>query len=60
MWYGCKKILDRADYSAELKKRNIKKSNSEKPSSEFKIALAAMTSPEDFAALQEQFKDLKD
>ena len=60
MWCGRKNCLGRADYSAAWKKRNAGKSNSEKPSSEFKIALAAMTSPEDFAALQEQFKELKD
>ena len=58
MWCGCKNCMNRADYSTAWKKRNeSKETDSAKEmkntSSEFKIALAAMTSPEDFAALQE-------
>ena len=67
MWCGRKNCLNRADYSAEWRKRKAEKGNGEekpnedeKSSSEFKIALAAMTSAEDFAALQEQFASLKE
>ena len=63
MWCGRKNCLNRTDYAAVWKKKNEKKNTEpsyDKPSNEFKIALAAMTSPEDFAALQEQFDQLKD
>ena len=64
MWCGRKNCMNKADYSAHWKKKNeAKKKDASKEdfsSSEFKIALAAMTSPEDFAALQEQFSSLKD
>ena len=55
--------MNRSEYSAAWKKKNESKESEntyEGSSSEFKIALAAMTSPEDFAALQEQFDQLKD
>ena len=67
MWCGRKNCLNRSDYSAEWKKRNENKNkvkdnddSSTGSSNEFKIALAAMTSADDFAALQEQFEQLKD
>ena len=65
MWCGRKNFLSCADYSAAWKKNkgdNDEDSNaqSSSASSEFKIALAAITSPEDFAALQEQFGEIKD
>ena len=66
MWCGHKNWMNRADYSATWKKRNeSKETDSTKDevkntSSEFKIALAAITSPEDFAPLKEQFDSLKD
>ena len=62
MWCGRKNCLNRADYSKEWGKNNeVKETKDDNASdnSEFKIALAAMTSPEDFAALQEQFEELK-
>ena len=57
--------MNRADYSEAWKKKkggNDKgsKAQSSNASSEFKIALAAITSPADFAALQEQFGEIKD
>ena len=63
MWYGRKNCLNRADYPAVQKKKNAE--NESKPddhndNSKFKISLADMTSPEDFAVLQELFKALKD
>ena len=63
MWCGRKNCMNRSEYSAAWKKKNESKESEntyEGSSSEFKIALAAMTSPEDFAALQEQFDQLKD
>ena len=63
MWCGRKNCLNRADYSAAWqKKKDSKDSNSgnDTSSSEFRIALAAMTSPEDFEALQAQFASLKE
>ena len=43
-----------------LEKKTSKDADKKDESSEFKIELAAMTSPEDFASLQEQFESLKD
>ena len=63
MWCRRNNCLTRSDYSvAWQKKKKSKDSNSgnDISSSEFKIALAAMTSPEDFEALQEQFASLKE
>ena len=67
MWCGRKNCLNRSDYSVEWKNRNENKDKvkdnddtSTGSSNEFKIALAAMTSADDFAALQEQFEQLKD
>ena len=61
MWCGRRNCMNRADYSAAWKKKSTSKNAEKKDeSSEFKIALAAMTSPEDFASLQEQFESLKD
>ena len=68
MWCGRKVCLNRADYSAEWKKKNSAKRDGDEnkgkrgelTSSEFKIALAAMTSVDDFAALKEQFESLKE
>ena len=71
MWCGRRNCLNRADFSAEWKKKNEtkkrneagtenKRENNELSTSEFKIALAAMTSADDFEALKEQFGSLKD
>ena len=63
MWCGRKKYLNRADYSKERQKKMEGKSASgdgTKSSSEFKIALAAITSTENFEALEEQFASLKE
>ena len=52
-----------ADYSMEQQKKKEGKSTSgdgAKSSTEFKIALAAITFTEDFEALQEQFVSLKE
>lgn len=70
MWYDRKNCMDHSDYHEAQKKRNSDKISGTKDkateakveanSSEFKVALAAMTSPEDFAALQEKLSLLKD
>ena len=63
MWCGRPNCLSRSDYTAAWqKKKNAKDSDSgtANSSSEFRIALAAITSPEDFEALQEQFASLKE
>ena len=67
MWCGRKKFLNRSDYSAGWEKRSEEKRNSEdvpkkdkQSSCEFKISLVAMTSPVNFATLQEQFESLKE
>ena len=56
--------MNRSDYSKEWqKKKGEKESNADSGGAfndEFKIALAAITSPEDFTALQEQFSQIKD
>ena len=62
MWCGRRNCLGRADFNAAWKKNKaaVDSSAGSDSNSDFKIALAAMTSPEDFAALQDQFKSLKD
>ena len=65
MWCGRKNCMNRSDYSEAWKKKKGggnegSKAQPSNGSSEFKIALAAITSPADFAALQEQFGELKD
>ena len=64
MWCGRKNCLNRSDFAKEWDKKKKEKgaegNSNGKASSEFKIALAAITSPEDFKALQEQFGSIKD
>ena len=71
MWCGRKNCLNQSDYHENWKKKNGNQASSPKPtddsepktdtgSSEFKIVLAAMTSPEDFETLKKQFESLKD
>ena len=64
MWCGRRNCMNRSDYSKEWQKKNGKKElnadNGGASNDEFKIALAAICSPEDFAALQEQFSQIKD
>ena len=62
MWCGRRNCLDRADFTDAWKKKKaaVDSSTGSDSNSDFKIALAAMTSPEDFAALQDQFESLKD
>ena len=63
MWCDRKNYMNRSDYSTAWKKKNKNKESEatyEGSSSKLKIALAGMTSPEDFAALQEHFDQLKD
>ena len=62
MWCGRKNCLNRADYSVAWKQKNTEKEAETKgknDNSKFKIALAAMPSTEDFAALQERFEELE-
>ena len=67
MWCGCKIRLSRADYFLAWEEKNTNKTtkfnttkiNISTRSSEFKIVLVAMTSPEDFVVFQEQFETLK-
>ena len=62
MWYGRRNCLNRAYFTNAWKKKKAAEdvSTGSDSNSNFKIALAAMISPEDFAALQEQFASLKD
>ena len=59
MWYGRKNCLGKADFSKIMHKRKEEKSvaaNSKNDfSGDFKIALATMTSVEDFKSLSGQF-----
>ena len=66
---GRKNCFNRADFATNMqKKRDEKGSNENSPSSnnknsianDFKIALAALTSAEDYASLEDQFFQLKD
>ena len=66
MWCGRKNCLERAEL-AEMMKRCKKEKQSGKTTEpkkyfadDFKIALAVMTSAEDFQTLQEQFMGSKD
>jgi len=63
MWCGRRNCLNKAYYSKEWQTNKEGKRTSgdgAKSSAEFKIALAAITSTEDFEALQEQFASLKE
>ena len=71
MWCGRKNCINRADYATAMQKKRENKdssngstnsSSSSNPnvSKDFKIALAAYTSAEDYAALEEQFFQLKE
>ena len=61
MWCGRKNCMSRAEYAAKYGGKNRENKNreqeKEKPqlSKDFKIALAAMTTKEDFESLQGQF-----
>ena len=61
MWCGRRNCLGRSDYATAMQKNKDKGDESSGGGqSNFKIALAAMTTLEDFQALQEQFSDLKE
>ena len=64
MWCGRKNCLNRSDFAKEWEKKKKAKgtraNNNSNVSSEFKISLVAITSPEDFKVLQEQFGLIKD
>ena len=60
MWCGRKVYLNKADYLASQKKQSKNKPSDDggkqvKVSKEFKLALASLTSEEDFSALEQQF-----
>ena len=63
MWYGRKNSLSKAEYAAAMIKKRNGKGRSEATqetgkkciSKDFRIALAALTTPEDFASLEKQF-----
>ena len=64
MWCGRKNCLNQADFAKTMTDKRNREGNSRKPgpemgaSEDFKIALAAMVSADDYATLKEQF--LKD
>ena len=63
MWCGRKNCLSKAEYAVAMaEKRNGKdkteatnETGTKRISKDFRIALAALTTPEDFASLEEQF-----
>ena len=67
MWCGRKNCVNRSDYASAMQKKRDNKdtssggnpSSNDNPKSayskDFKIALAALTSAEDFASLEDQF-----
>ena len=60
VWCGRKNYLNRAEFANRMQESQKKEEKTEnrsnyKPSSEFKIALAAMCSQEDFEHLEEKF-----
>ena len=63
MWCGRKNCLTKAEYATAMaeKRKGGHSSNptpkevKNKLSNEFRIALAALTTPEDFASLEDQF-----
>ena len=62
MWCDRRNYLNRSDFTNAWKKKGAAEdvSTGSDSNSNFKIAFAATTSPEDFAVLQEQFESLKD
>ena len=64
MWCGRRVCLGKAEFAAKQKKTNDDKGDRAgtkvDASKDFRIALAALTSEEDFAALERQFFQLKD
>ena len=56
MWCGRKNCMNRAEYAEKMKSRKeTETKNKSEVSEDFKIALAAMTSADDFASLKDQF-----
>ena len=65
MWCGRTKCLSKAEFAEFLKKKSEKATKREftstpKVTDEFKIALAALTTPEDYAMLDSQFFQVKE
>lgn len=69
MWCGRRTCTNRADYAAAMQKKRDKGASNSTTSTtarkssyskDFKIAVAALTSAEDFASLEEQFFDSKE
>ena len=69
MWCGRRSCMSKAEYAQHMQNRrdkNTNKNTGEKDNKnvhvndEFKVALAALTSPEDYAILNEQFFQVKD
>ena len=68
MWCGRKRCLSKAEYAEMMADKRDGKgktkaegpSNGSKFSNDFRIALAALTTPDDFAALESQFMSGKE
>ena len=64
MWCGRKQCLTRGQYAELLKKKrnqsNTKPTEGNGVSDEFKIALAAVTTPEDLGLIDSQYFQVKD
>ena len=69
MWCGRKTCVNRAEYASNMQKKrdehgstsaSSSSNNKSSISKDFKIALAALTSAEDYASLEDQFFQLKD
>ena len=66
MWCGRKTCRGKAEFADMMRKRKAEKQSEESPAAkkdfaeDFKIALAAMTSAEDYQTLTEQFMGSKE
>ena len=70
MWCGCMNFVNRAEYASNMQKKRDNNNSSSggaappnsRPniSKDFKIALSALMSAEDYASLEEQFFQVKE
>ena len=64
MWCGRANCLNRAEYAEQRRKKektdDKKNAESSKVTEDFKIALAALTTQEDYALLESQFFQVKE
>ena len=60
MWCGRRTCLSKEEYATKIAKNDGRKTNKPTMSKDFRIALAALTSVEDYEALEDQFFQVKE